>query len=97
MEQKAPKRAKIRFKPSVETLAVVDTSPGKGKSAASIPCLILNESFSGCALVALAIAPFDEGDLVRVKLGSFKAMPSEVRWKRNLDKDVIVIGIEYRE
>lgn len=90
-------RTYTRFQPSADTLAWIDKKTGKTKFAPTLACLVLNESFTGCAVITLAASGFVKGDAIRIQVGKLAVLPAEVRWVKALDKEVVKIGIEYLE
>jgi hypothetical protein len=83
-----PNRKHIRFNPDLGDVAWIE-----GKT----PGLIVNESFTGCSLIVLSSVDIEKGDTVRVQVGKLKAMESEVRWVKKIDRDIVRIGLLYKE
>lgn len=87
----------IRFQPDPLDHALIDF---KNESAfhASAVGLILNESYTGCALVIKTTDAVIPNQTVKVKVGRLDPMPAKVIWiKPLLDDSLIKIGIQFLE
>lgn len=96
-QRKQAKTIRVRFKPADDTLALIQRKSPKTKKTMVIPCLILNESFSGCALVSLASEEFKKDEFIRVKVGNLALMQAQIRWVKAINADIITMGLEYLE
>lgn len=85
-EKKARKRKSTRFAPESPVLAWLDKK---------IPALVFSEAYRGCGLVVLDEYAPVKGAVVSVKVGDQPEVKGEVRWKEDLGKDVVRIGIEF--
>ncbi|NKI34512.1 hypothetical protein HFP89_04955 [Wenzhouxiangella sp. XN79A] len=98
---KPPKRRYMRFEPDEVVIAEVqfiDAEPDDRFFKPRLAGPVLDESYDGCALVALRHALPDgvtEGSLCLIKLNRMGPMRAEVRWIRALDDDVCKIGVHY--
>lgn len=90
-------KRRLRFKPELETSALLDPVVKGDSFNPTIPCLVLNESFNGCALIALASSPLKVGDLVKAKIGLLAIMKAEVKWRKVIDEDSVRIGLFFLE
>ena len=88
----------LRFKPDPMDQAfvefrVADTAQFQPQCCA----LIINESFSGSALVLQSqdtILPEKE---IRVKIGKLEPMRAQIVWVKILEKDLYKIGVQFLE
>lgn len=95
----AEKRQAIRFPPDPGTIAWIDAS-GSGKKRSFEPtytALITEESHRGCGLVLKMSTDLQVGTLCRVKVGHGPALSAEVRWRIELDSQIIRIGLMFLE
>ena len=90
----ATKRKGVRFSPDPGTLAHVDLSV-KGAFKPTLICLVTEESFKGCGLVALSPKGLEKGDECRVQLGEGPVLEAEVRWRTDLDAQTVRLGLLY--
>lgn len=91
------KRDHIRFEPDPGTLALIDTID-EGKKRAFQPqhaALVTEESHRGCGLVLKMCKELQVGSLCRVKVGHAAPAIGQIRWRVELDAQVIRIGVMY--
>lgn len=95
----SPKRSSIRFTPDPGTIAWVDShATGTNRSfKEQLPALVTEESYRGCGLVLTMTKKLQVGDKVRVKIGKGAPLKGEVRWRTDLDAQVMRIGVMYLE
>jgi hypothetical protein len=87
----------LRFKPDPMDQAFVEFRSETADFKPQCCALIINESFSGSALVLQSpdtILPEKE---IRVKIGRLEPMRAEIIWVKILDKDIYKIGIQFLE
>jgi len=91
------KRDNIRFQPDPGTLAMIDTiEDGKKRSfQPKHAALVTEESHRGCGLVLQMCKELQIGSLCRVQVGHAAPMIGQVKWRVELDSQVIRIGIMY--
>lgn len=87
----------MRFKPDPMDAAMVDLKASTPAFEPTMSCLILNESFSGCALVIPTAFPISEGTFMRVKVGRMEPLRAEVVWTQRLDDELLKVGIRFLE
>ncbi|HKL52626.1 MAG TPA: hypothetical protein VJ902_01600 [Wenzhouxiangellaceae bacterium] len=98
-----PKRRHMRFEPDDVVIAQVqfiDADPDDRFFKPKLAGPVLDESYDGCALVALRHAVPDgtaEGTRCLVKLNRLGPMRGEIRWLKAIDDEVCKIGIHYLE
>ena len=96
-----PKRRHMRFEPDevvIAELQFIDAEPDDRFFKPRLAGPVLDESYDGCALVALSHAlPEDvaEGTRCLVKLNRLGPMRAELRWVRKIDDEVCRIGVHY--
>jgi hypothetical protein len=91
------KRDSIRFEPDPGTLALIDPID-EGKKRSFQPkhaALVTEESHRGCGLVLRMCKELQIGSLCRVKVGHASPLIGQIRWRVELDSQVIRIGIMY--
>ena len=86
----------VRFPPDPKTLAQLDVE-GSAEFKPSLYGLVLNESYQGCALILLKDERISAGAPLRVQVGQLAPMRAEVRWHKELDDQVVKIGLFYLE
>lgn len=98
--KKNENRKKTRFLPEPGTYALLDArvSDKEESFKPEITALLINESFTGCALVIMGNRRLKEGQLCRIKLGYLlKPMWAEVRWRKELYNGIARVGLKYIE
>ncbi len=93
---KSNKRKNIRFRPDPGTYAAIDVDgSSKGAFKPTLVCLVTEESYKGCGLVSIIYEGLQSGDTCRVQVGAGPVMKAEVRWRTDLDAQVMRIGLMY--
>lgn len=92
-------RRAIRFKPDPGDYALVDmlNIERAGDFRPTMLGLILEESAKGCGIVVLSNVVLKIGSFCRVKVGRGPALKAEVRWRKDLDDEVMRLGLLYLE
>mgnify|MGYP000904760218 FL=1 len=92
-------RRAIRFKPDPGDYALVDMLNIENASdfRPTLLGLILEESAKGCGIVVLSNMVLKVGTFCRVKVGRGPALKAEVRWRKDLDEEVMRLGLLYLE
>jgi hypothetical protein len=88
-------RRYIRFKPDTSTYAGIDL---RGESQSFIPeivGLVYEESSHGCGMILIGIDKLKVGDTCWIQIDTRTPMEAEVRWRREIDHDVIRAGFLY--
>jgi len=89
-------RRHTRFKPDPDAYALILFKPRKeSKYEADQIALIINESFSGCALVALADPHLEVKKVITVQVGKLVKTKAEIKWRQEIDSGIVKIGLEY--
>lgn len=93
------KRASIRFKPDTGKIALIDLSTAKDKFIPTITALIINESFTGCALLFVKLdsksPKIEKNQIVTAQVGDLSPLRAEVAWEEQIDKNIFKIGLKY--
>lgn len=99
--KESPKRRYIRFEPDevvIGQVQFIDASPDDAFFKADVAGPVIDESYEGCALVALQSglpeAAYQDAPCL-VKLNRLGPMRAELRWIKPLDEDVCKIGLHY--
>ncbi|MCK6597738.1 MAG: hypothetical protein L6Q37_05190 [Bdellovibrionaceae bacterium] len=87
----------LRFQPDENTLALIDLKFSTKEFKPSISGLILNESYSGCAIVVASDVILKLGSKVKIKIGNLHVMKAEVVWAKILEENIQKIGIKLLE
>lgn len=94
--KKSPIRRPIRFVPDALTIATLSTHSQKDFKP-NMVALVLNESFSGCALLVNGDNVLKKEQKVMIKLGQLDAMPAKIAWVKNLEESIYKIGVQFLE
>lgn len=91
---------KIRFPPDSDEIAFISYKTDEFKK--DLSALIINESSQGaCFVVNRALItrnnPIIVGQLLLAKIGPMNPLRAEVRWVKEVDHDLLKIGIELLE
>jgi hypothetical protein len=91
------KRAGIRFQPDPNTTAAIDFgSVNKGASfQPTMAALVTEESYRGCGIVVPTTKALQVGDHLRIKVGDGPVLAAEVRWRTELDAQVMRLGVMF--
>lgn len=90
-------RNAIRFKAEDTDFALIEIAPYKKEFTPICVGLIINESYSGCALVLKTSQPLNNGQEVKVKVGKLPELVGKVAWIKPIEDSLIKIGIQYIE
>ncbi len=88
-------RRAIRYTPDIGDYAVLCFSEEDAEFSIDAVGIILNESSTGCAVCIPATRHLKEGDSFVVQVGKMHPQSATVIWRKELDKDVVKIGIKY--
>jgi len=89
------KRRNIRFTPDLGDYALISFDSNLDEFEFHVQGLILNESSSGCAVVLATTDGLKEGDECVTQIGRMDPMISTIIWRKDIDPDVIKIGLKY--
>ncbi|MFN8792450.1 MAG: hypothetical protein ACK5Y2_13430 [Bdellovibrionales bacterium] len=93
--KKKVKRRNIRFSPDQGDLAWILTDH-KGKFRdVPLPALLLDESYSGCSIVIAKNSQFSENSEIHVKVGSLDPLKASIRWIKEFEGRVLILGLSY--
>jgi hypothetical protein len=88
-------RRAIRYTPDIGDYAVLCFSDPDSEFQIDSVGIILNESSTGCAVCIPATRRLKEGDRFVVQVGKMNPQSATIVWRKDLDKDVVKIGIKY--
>ncbi len=88
------KKRSVRFPPDPGTLAVVTISTSDEVPRALFG-LVLNESFTGCAVVLMTNLVVKEDMKCKCRIGELGEVKATVRWAKMLDQELVKVGLEY--
>lgn len=110
---KKERRRHLRFQPTTEDYADLDAKAreavafidereesAKENFSPGIVGLIIEQSHSGCSLVISKLKPesrLSVDQKIRIKVGPLPILAAQVRWQRELDDNVLRLGIQYLE
>lgn len=86
----------IRFQPDPLDYALIDFSEDDQFNPTSVG-LILNESFTGCALVFKTMQPPQTEQIIKVKVGRLNPLRARVVWGKILEEGLIKVGLQFLE
>ncbi|KHD89788.1 MAG: hypothetical protein OM95_01580 [Bdellovibrio sp. ArHS] len=86
----------VRFQPDPLDHALIDYLDEDTFDPTAVG-IILNESFTGCALVVKASPDLVQNQTIKVKVGRLDPMSARVVWIEPLDTTLMKIGIEFLE
>jgi hypothetical protein len=91
-------RRKLRYAPDKLDQALIMFNGSSPVWAPDDSALIIDESaMSGAQLVVRFNDKCKPGSKIRVKLGNMEPLLSEVVWRREIDADLIRLGIQFLE
>lgn len=87
-------RHKLRFHSDDYQFAKIDINLC-GEFLPHFAGLVLNESFDGCCLILLKNQSLEKGQQCRVQFNALPMLLAEVMWVKEIDTDVVKIGLRY--
>jgi energy-converting hydrogenase Eha subunit H len=92
-----PDRKFLRFKPDENAIALIDLKATTKDFNPTLTALILNESFSGCALVLASNTTLKVHTKIKIKIGNLHVMKGELVWCKTLEENIQKIGVKLLE
>lgn len=89
------RRRFTRFSPDAGAMAFILTDAKYKKLSTPLQCLILEEAFAGCGLVAINPGFIKKGAKFEVKVGHLPVLKCEVRWIKEFDSKVVSFGVYF--
>lgn len=86
----------IRFRSEPMTLGYVDVALTKTFTPQLVG-IVLNESYSGCALILAFDDQLKIHQQIKVKVGNLEPIKASVIWLKTLDENIHKIGIKFLE
>jgi len=92
-------RKALRFPPDEGTLAWIDPDYHEDKQLfkPQIPALVIDEALDGCGLVVLYHERLSEHAKCMIRVGNLDPLAAQVRWIKDLDEEVLKIGVMFLE
>ncbi|MBL7543426.1 MAG: hypothetical protein JNL11_06395 [Bdellovibrionaceae bacterium] len=87
----------LRYQPDAQSVALIDTRASGREFKPTITAIILNESYSGCAIVFADNELMKKGAKVKIKIGPLEIMKAEVAWCKVLEENIQKVGIRLTE
>ncbi len=84
-----------RFQPDPLDHALIDFNSGSQPFHAAAVGIILNESYSGCALVFRTTETLKQGQIIRVQVGRLGMMSAQIIWAQVLEENLLKVGLEF--
>lgn len=91
--KKKIKRNSIRYKPDEGTYALIDPNPEGPTFDPTIPALVFSEAHKGCGIVVLSTPKLLVGDIVRIQVGALPVFRAEVRWREQVEAQILKLGL----
>ena len=88
------KRKHIRFAPGPMVAYLMTDADGKYLKV-PVPCLVIEESYGGCGLIAPLNSSIEKDAVLVFRVGQLADMPAQIRWVKTYDKKICYFGIEY--
>ncbi len=96
-KQPSAKRRSLRFNADLGDYAIICFNKNTSMFQTDAVGIILNESSSGCSLAVPATDKLQKDDIIVVQIGRLEPLPATVMWRKELDKDVVKLGLRYDE
>jgi hypothetical protein len=95
--KEAIKRSGIRFNADPNTIATIDFASSDMASSfqPTVTALVTEESYRGCGIVVPMTKGLQVGDHIRIKVGNGPILKAEIRWRTELDAQVLRLGVMY--
>ncbi len=93
--KKVVKRKFTRFVPELPTTALIVSGTEGSRWKDPLPCLVLEESYGGCRLVALKNKLLTKGAALVFKVGNLSEMPGQIKWIKIHADEFCSFGVEY--
>jgi len=90
------KRKSTRYAPDPGAIAFILTDANGHKLDVPIPCLIVEESYTGCGLMALKDSFIKKNAVIEVQIGRLPNMKGEIRWFKNLEDKFVYFGLAFQ-
>ena len=84
----------VRFKSEPMTLGYLDLDPTRGFNPQFVG-IVLNESFTGCALILAIDDELKVKQLIEIKVGNLNPIKASVSWFKILDENILKVGLKF--
>lgn len=95
MTEEMVNRKGLRFPAETGTLIHIDLHPEVPDFNPGIVGLVIDEAAKGCGAIILTHRQIAEGDFCKVKVGRLAPIKAEIKWIKQLDAQVMKIGLLY--
>lgn len=89
-------RYALRFRPDPLDSALIQFSTELDFKPTSVG-LIVNESYTGSAIIINSTQQVVSGQEVRIQVGKLPVMRARIAWVKILENDLLKLGMEYLE
>jgi len=89
-------RRSLRFRPDPLTVALIDFKVSKNFDPQMVG-LVVNESFSGCAVVLITDLPIKKGAKLKIKVGELGVLKAKLAWIKPLEENILKVGVNFTE
>lgn len=83
----------LRYKPDPQSVALIDLKANGREFKPTITAIIMNESYSGCAVVFANNEIIKKGAKIKIKIGPLDIMKAEVAWVKVLEENIQKVGV----
>lgn len=90
-------RQHIRFPPDPLAVAKVDYNVQAKDFNPTDVALMINESYTGSALVMISETPLKSGAPVKILVGKIGPLNATIVWVKELEPKIYKLGIQYQE
>ncbi|MDZ4661015.1 MAG: hypothetical protein SGJ18_05285 [Pseudomonadota bacterium] len=91
------KRRSLRYIPDVGDYAIICFNKKISQFQTDVLGIILNESNTGCSIVIAGTNKLQKDDQIVAQIGRLEALHATVIWRKEIDKDVVKLGLRYDE
>lgn len=83
----------VRFKPEPMTLGYIDLEPTSNFNPQMVG-IVLNESFTGCALILAIDEELKVRQQIKIKVGNLDPIKASISWLKTLDENILKVGLK---
>lgn len=87
----------LRYQPDPQSVVLIDLKASGREFKPTITAIILNESYTGCAILFADNEILKKGTKVRVKIGPLEVIKAEIAWSKILEENIQKVGIKLIE
>ena len=86
-----------RFQPDPLDHALIDFGNDEKNFKPRAVGLILNESYTGCALIIHTQEVLRPNQIILLQVGRLGVMPGKVIWTKSLDDSILKVGLQFQD